>query len=37
MLDGAKMLHLMTIWGHTEINSAQLLPPEWRLAQCLFG
>ena len=25
------------MWVHTNLKAAHLLPPEWRLAQCLFG
>ena len=25
------------MWVHTNLKAAHLLPPEWRLTQCLFG
>ena len=25
------------MWMHTNLKAAHLLPPEWRLTQCLFG
>ena len=25
------------MWVHTNLKSAHLLPPEWKLTQCLFG
>ncbi len=25
------------MWAHTNLKAAHLLPPEWRLSQCLFG
>lgn len=25
------------MWVHTNLKAAHLLPPEWRLSQCLFG
>ena len=25
------------MWVHTDLKAAHLLPPEWRLTQCLFG
>lgn len=25
------------MWVHTDLKAAHLLPPEWKLAQCLFG
>ena len=25
------------MWAYTNLKAAHLLPPEWRLTQCLFG